>query len=158
MAKSAHLQIREFAPDDYEAVYSMYLAMELLVPHQPKTRFAQFRNDLRVSRAFPSPEHYEASAELALVAIVRGEVVAYCDGCLVNDAKGLVCSGQAFLRMVIGRPEHVEVVPAVIRQVTQQLLGFHPDVLFAFIHISRQSSVDTPEASYIRAGLGSANA
>ena len=126
------IHIRKMSQADLVPLYQLYLAQEKQVPYQPKTRSAQFVTDLRISRMYPDVRHYEPKAEIAVVAEVGGKVVAYADGCKVNEAKGLVKDDQAFIRMVIGSREHADAVKKVIRRVTQHLLKFNPDVLQAF--------------------------
>ncbi len=132
MLASTPIRVRKMTQADLAPLYQLYLAQEKQIPYQPRTRFAQFAADLRVSRAYPDASHYEPKAEIAVVAEVGGAVVAYADGCKVNEAKGLVKGGQAFIRMVIGSRGQAEAVKKVIRRVTQHLLKFNPDVLQAF--------------------------
>ena len=119
------LRVRRMSPEDLESIYRLYVEMEAQVPFQPRTRFTQFVRDLRVSRCYPDSEHYDPRAEIAMVAEVDGEVVAYADGC-----KNL--EEQAFLRMVIGKPDHRQALCAVIRRVTRHLMRFEPQALIAF--------------------------
>ena len=132
MQASPPIRIRKIIQADLEPLYKLYLDQERQIPYQPKTRFAQFAADLRTSRIYPDVNHYEPKAEIAIVAEVGGQVVAYADGCKVNDAQGLVRSRHAFLRMVIGSPRHTDAVRKVIRRVTRHLLRFSPDGLRAF--------------------------
>ena len=126
------MRIRKMTQADLAPLYQLYLAQEKQIPYQPKTRFAQFAADLRTSRSYPDTRHYEPKAEIAVVAEVGGEIVAYADGCKVNEARGLVKDNQAFIRMVIGSREHADAAKKVIRRVTQHLLKFSPDTLQAF--------------------------
>ena len=130
--KNAMMRIRKMTQADLAPLYQLYLAQEKQIPYQPKTRFAQFAADLRTSRSYPDTRHYEPKAEIAVVAEVGGEIVAYADGCKVNEARGLVKDNQAFIRMVIGSREHADAAKKVIRRVTQHLLKFSPDTLQAF--------------------------
>ena len=126
MPASPSIRVRKMTQADLDSLYQLYLAQEKQIPHQPRTRFAQFAADLRVNKAYPDACNYEPKAEIAVVAEVGGKVVAYADGCQVNDPQ------VAFIRMVIGAREHADAVRKVIRHVTRHLLKFNPDGLQAF--------------------------
>ncbi len=75
------IRIRPLRPDDLDPLYEMYVTLERLMPHKPRTRRQQFYRDLTASAFYRSQDLYEPAAEIALVAEQAGTPVAYADGC-----------------------------------------------------------------------------
>ncbi len=81
---------------------------------------------------YPEKSHYDPKADIAVVAEADGKVVAFANGCKVIDAKGLVRTGDAYIRFIIADRRHPMAARRVVRKVVNHLQRFKPTSIRVF--------------------------
>ena len=126
------LTVRPAESHDLTAVHALYSAQIADIPLEFTVSQAQFERDLTTCRLYPNPDWYNAAAEIALVAEEDGAIAGYANGGQILLGDFLIPDKTAFIRFLVAKRNHQQVVFTLIQGLLKHLITFNPVQILAF--------------------------